>query len=164
MCFLLEAFVCRYCPDRGEALSTVVSKPCFGVLGKKACPHRHPGLSSPQHSCSLFSDSNRKSIFKYPWFLPIATALIMLVSACHQILPVYSSSSVLRHVKQDPRAQGSCMDTTIERTKNSQARHCHSITPYLDIPCSCRVHLFVHLLKWEKNSCTDLKPIKILKN
>lgn len=100
VCFLLEAFVCCYCPDRGEALSIVVSKPCCGVLGKKPCPYRYPVLSSPRHSYSSFHDSNWKSIFKYPWFLPIATALIMLVSACHQILPVYSSSSVLRRLNK----------------------------------------------------------------
>lgn len=58
------------------------------------------------------------------------------------------------------------MNAAMGRIKNTQAYQSHSIPLPFNIPCSCSVHLFVHLLKWEKkHSCTDEnKPKKEKKN
>lgn len=53
------------------------------------------------------------------------------------------------------------MDTTVETTKNSQAFSLTVSPLYLTFHVAVAiVHLFVHLLKYEKNSCTDLNQKK----
>lgn len=53
------------------------------------------------------------------------------------------------------------MDTTVERTEKSQAfRLTGSPSTFTFHVAVATVHLFVHLLKYEKNSCTDLNNKK----
>lgn len=158
--FPWEAFISQHCVA-GRGVEHMVRELCFKVL---TFQHDHP--VSLQVSARLFfiiwpkSEKNKVllSIRDFPLLHPDLT---MLVSACHQPLPQCSSSFVLRHASRRPQNTGSCMDTTVEN-QEQPGLPSHVSPLYLDIPCtrSHRVHPFVHLLKYEKNSCTDLNKNK----
>lgn len=82
-----------------KLVSTLVSRHSFRV--EKSFQHHSclPPVLSPVVALQSYQDLNPKRSFKYPGLLPVVQpALIMLVSTCHQISQLYSSSQVHRRV------------------------------------------------------------------
>lgn len=135
----------------------LVSRPCFKGLLKSFRP------CLPVPSTLIFQshhDPNPKTFFsEYSWFLPVLQpTLIMLTSVSKSSKRTLSAQfSVSTRPYDAGKCYGHCHGENQEYPglSASQYRPCT-----FNIPCSCSIHLFVHLLKWEKNSCTDLKQTK----
>lgn len=153
------------CREWAELWSTLVSRRRFKEFLRRAPSTQLwlPPALSTLVALQSYGNLNEKSIFKYPWFLPVLQpALTMLVSTCHQI----SQVCLLQ-----PSSQ-TCLNKTLwcrevawtpQWGESRIARPTSLTVPPspLNIPRSRSVHLFVHLLKWEKkHSCTDLKQTK----